>query len=288
MLTTIAGALSIAPIPEVDSDFNGDGYSDILWRNPNTGVTWIQYLREGQIFGGKALSISIGAPWEAHTADFNNDNHPDILWRNKNTGVMWVQYLQFGDVIGGRAINFTLPTTSQIAPYERLSGDVVGQDSYGWDLLQHDPATGIITIHNLFGNDFVPNQGSVVEILSTTVPLGSKVATANATPDPESEIVVRDPSGLVTIHYKDSFGGQRQTITHTTSVGSPWELAVGEVSLASTSQTTFDNLAGATELIWRNPNTGVTWFQQFTVTGTPIGALTDVTVGRPWIFTEAQ
>ena len=77
-------------------DFDGDGRSDILWRNGSTGanVVW----RFTDLTGnGSPGFVSTGlpavsAPWKvAGIGDFNGDNHSDVLWRHPVTGanVIW-------------------------------------------------------------------------------------------------------------------------------------------------------------------------------------------------------
>ena len=67
------------------NDFNGDGKSDILWRNPSSGQTAIW---EGgtTALPGKLLAPIVDSTWQiAGTGDFNGDGKSDILWRNPST-----------------------------------------------------------------------------------------------------------------------------------------------------------------------------------------------------------
>jgi hypothetical protein len=61
------------------SDFNGDGFGDLLWSNPSTGDTWL-YLMQGTT----TLNMQyLGAflPWLPQgAADFDGDGVADILW----------------------------------------------------------------------------------------------------------------------------------------------------------------------------------------------------------------
>jgi hypothetical protein len=69
----------------VSHDFNGDGTSDILWRNSTTGD-----VGAWEISGGQASWAGFGNganPWQVvGTGDFNHDGTSDILWRNSTTG----------------------------------------------------------------------------------------------------------------------------------------------------------------------------------------------------------
>ena len=70
-------------------DFNGDGKSDILWRNTNGSlIDWTmngsQVTSSQQVtLGGSAASPD--ASWSiAGIGDFNGDGNPTSLWRNAN------------------------------------------------------------------------------------------------------------------------------------------------------------------------------------------------------------
>ena len=70
-----------------NADFNGDGKSDLLWRNNVTGsvATW-------QMNGGAIVATAIvGAAtndWQIiGTGDVNGDGKSDLLWRNTDGGV---------------------------------------------------------------------------------------------------------------------------------------------------------------------------------------------------------
>ena len=70
-------------------DFNGDGHSDVLWRNTNgTLVDWT--LQGAQIDSSQQITLH-GTPampdtsWQiAQIGDFNKDGTSDILWRNSS------------------------------------------------------------------------------------------------------------------------------------------------------------------------------------------------------------
>ena len=67
-------------------DFNGDGRSDILWRNDNGTISdWLGRTDGGFTQNDRAAQIQVATSWQiAATGDFNGDGRTDILWRNVN------------------------------------------------------------------------------------------------------------------------------------------------------------------------------------------------------------
>ena len=74
------------------NDFNGDGYSDILWRTDAAVAAWLGLANGGfrvndtGTFGNQSLTISLAA-----TGDFNGDLRDDLLWRGPDGSVtIWL------------------------------------------------------------------------------------------------------------------------------------------------------------------------------------------------------
>ena len=65
--------------------FNGDGRTDLVWRNSSTGQTAV-WLMNGTA-GHRAASVFTNAAWAVtHVGDFNGDGKTDLVWRNASTG----------------------------------------------------------------------------------------------------------------------------------------------------------------------------------------------------------
>jgi len=76
--------------PSPDRDFNGDGKSDILWRN-TSGALSLWLMNGGSIAGNDGLG-SVPIAWTvAKIADFDGDGKADILWRDASGNVaIWL------------------------------------------------------------------------------------------------------------------------------------------------------------------------------------------------------
>ena len=85
-------------------DFNGDGISDILWRDQTSGVVtdYIGTAGGGMTDNASHLWLNPGTNWSvASIGDYNGDGISDILWRDQ-TGVI-TDYL--GNSSGGLSDN---------------------------------------------------------------------------------------------------------------------------------------------------------------------------------------
>ncbi len=91
-------------------DLNGDGISDLLWRDTN-GSTAVWVMNGSSIVGSGYLNvngtiISPDPSWSVvGMGDFNNDKYADLLWRNTATGELAEWQLHSSDIIGSNDVN---------------------------------------------------------------------------------------------------------------------------------------------------------------------------------------
>ena len=124
-------------IHDPNSDFNGDGRSDILWRHVSTGevYTWITNASGG--FADYYVPSHVQVPLDSHVVgigDFDGDNKDDLLWRNDN-GVIDTWLGQATGAFSNNSANSTVGVSADwhVAGIGDFDGD--GKDDVLW---RHD------------------------------------------------------------------------------------------------------------------------------------------------------
>ena len=115
------GGVALVAVGQVDNDFNGDGRSDILWRNAGAMSTW---LAAGTSFDGTGGTTALmGAEWKiAGVADFNEDGRSDVLWRHDDGRIMtWLATRAGFESAGGNA--YQVATGWKVAGVGDFTGD---------------------------------------------------------------------------------------------------------------------------------------------------------------------
>ncbi|KJU86726.1 FG-GAP repeat-containing protein [Candidatus Magnetobacterium bavaricum] len=123
-------ALSRGKTKKTRHDFNGDGNSDVLWRNTKTGDVYIWLMDGKSITGGNFVVKGVSLDWDIKAVgDFNGDDKSDVLWQNTAGDVyMW---LIDGTTIqtGGYAVK-GMPNEWMLTALGDFNGD--GKDDMMW------------------------------------------------------------------------------------------------------------------------------------------------------------
>ncbi len=86
----------------VRNDFDGDGKSDIIWRNAKTGDVVIWLMSGHSIGRGAYVVRGIPADWEVKAIDdFDGDGKADVLWQNVNNGDIYIWIMDSDKISGG-------------------------------------------------------------------------------------------------------------------------------------------------------------------------------------------
>jgi hypothetical protein len=141
-------------------DFNGDGISDVLWRNPTSGyiTEWLGTANGGFTSNdAHAGNGSVDASWQiAGTGDFNGDGRADILWRNASGVVTdWLGTANGGFVSNGaNAGNGSADTSWQVGGTGDFNGDGIS------DILWRNSGGYVTEWLGTSNGGFVSNQAN--------------------------------------------------------------------------------------------------------------------------------
>ena len=131
------------------SDFNGDGWSDLVWQNQVTGEVYLWYLKDQAILGGDFISDKATAPnpaiWEIRGAgDFSKDKNADLIWHNRTTGEIYLWLMDKNRVVNGllgtSKIDYNLWKMANIADWD---------DDTQPDILWHQKVNGELYVWTL-------------------------------------------------------------------------------------------------------------------------------------------
>src|SRR6266850_5690306 len=158
-LRTVASPWSIVGL----GDFDGDGTSDILWRNSSTGENYIYFMDGGVILPSEGYIRTVADPtWGvAGVGDFNGDGKADILWRNGSTGDNYI-YLMNGTAIAGEGYTRTVPVVWQV----KALGDF-NQDNK-MDIVWRNSSTGENYVYPMDGVAILPSETYLPTVADTT------------------------------------------------------------------------------------------------------------------------
>jgi|GEM_PF-763754 len=90
----------LPPGPASKSDFNGDGYTDLVWRHQLSGEAGIWFMNKTAHFGSASLGVIDMSLEISGTGDFNGDGKPDLLWRNRASGEVGFRLMNGTAVLG--------------------------------------------------------------------------------------------------------------------------------------------------------------------------------------------
>jgi hypothetical protein len=91
-------------------DFDGDGYPDIVWRNPSLDSIYVWYMNLGGTNSSANALIPYGVNGDqnwtlAAVGDFNNDGYPDLLWQSDYYATAAIWHMKNTTRIDGPALS---------------------------------------------------------------------------------------------------------------------------------------------------------------------------------------
>jgi hypothetical protein len=226
------------------NDFNGDGRSDVLWREDAGTITdWLGTSNGGFSANWGNSNVSVPTDWHVvGTGDFNGDHRDDVLWRNDNgLTVDWLGTANggFTDNFGNSAAN--VGTDWKVAGIGDFNGD--GKDDVLW---RNDSGLTVDWLGSANGG-FTNNYGNS----AVNVPTNWKIAgTGDFNGDGRDDILWRDSSTGLTVDWLGTASGGFSDNYASSAVNVPtdWHIAgTGDF-----------NGDGTDDILWRNDSGLVT------------------------------
>ncbi|MBF0317861.1 MAG: VCBS repeat-containing protein [Nitrospirae bacterium] len=136
-------------------DFNGDGKSDLLWRNAVTGDVYVWLMIGTTIAGGNFVARGISEDWSAKaTGDFDGDGKSDVLWQNTTTGDVAVWLMDGTTIKTGAYVTRGMPGQWVLTAVEDFDGD--GKTDIMWrDETSGDISLWLMNGANIAGGGYI-------------------------------------------------------------------------------------------------------------------------------------
>ena len=221
-----------------NTDFNGDGRDDILWRNDNGLLTdWLASGSGGfATNGGATVNVALG--WDvAGTADFNGDGRDDILWRNTSGQLTdWLGTPSGGFLVNSTNLSAFVPINWSVAATGDYNGD--GRADILWR-----QSTGQLTSWlGTTDGAFVDNSLNASTFVS---PSWFVIGTGDFNGDGRDDILWRQDMGHLTNWLGTASGGFTQNTANFSEFVAPAWTAVATGDF---------NGDGRSDILWRDYN----------------------------------
>ncbi len=128
------------------ADFNGDGKSDVLWRNTTTGDVAMWLLDGLSMSTGNYVAQAVPDNWQIKGIDdFDGDGKADVLWQNSSSGDVVIWFMNGLSIVSGGFVQKGVPHDWQI----RVVGDYNGDGKA--DILWQNSASGDVYMYIMDG-----------------------------------------------------------------------------------------------------------------------------------------
>ena len=224
----VTGALSADWKLLGTGDLDGNGTSDLMWRQSSTGQVVAWQMSGSTVTSGQVVGTLDGSWTALGLTDVNGDGKADVIWRN-NAGLI-VEWQMNGSSVAGGAQIATLGLD-----WSLLGTGDFNNDGHG-DLLWRNVNTGAIVQWDLNGSSIV--QSGTVGALDTS---WTFLAAADFNGDGVSDMLWRNTAGTIVEWLMNSNQVVGNAVLGTLDPAQ-WE-SLGAADL---------NGDGKSDILWRN------------------------------------
>jgi Bacterial Ig-like domain (group 3)/FG-GAP-like repeat len=219
------------------SDFNGDGRSDIFWRNSTSGENYVAMMDGAAWMSDSAYFNTVPAPWKiAGYGDFDGDGKADVLWRNSATGENYAFLMDGTSAKAGSGFTNTVASAWSVAGTGDFNGD--GKADVFW----RNATTGENYVALMDGAAWKAESGYFSTVAAPWVMAGL----GDFDGDGKTDLLWRNQSSGATYVFLMDGTTAKAASGYSSSVTLAWSIAgVGD----------FDG-DGKADILWRNTSTG--------------------------------
>lgn len=289
-------ALPASARVEAMADFDGDGKSDILWRNTTTGRVSVWQLDGSTVVAGavtgpvtnSGANLDLSSAWQVlGAADMTGDGKADILARNTSNGTLFLWQMDGRSVVSGAntgtVMSGGLPGTLASASWN-IEGLADFSGDGKADVLIRNRSTGALFVWAMNGRNTVAgaSTGAVMQNgAALSLPLAWQIeATADFSGDGKADMLFRNQNtgqlAMWTMNGTSAAGSMVQLNGATAVVPLSWSIA-GSADLDG------DDKA---DIIWRNPANGQT--STWLMNGAAVTSSAPVSYTEPNAIMNAQ
>lgn len=221
------------PINDARHDFNGDGRSDIMWRNDNGAFSVWQGAADGGFAASPLSDSMISISWRVvGSGDFNGDGRDDVLWRHSSGAFSEWLGLANGGFVANAAADAVVGLDWQVS----ATGDFNG-DSFD-DVVWRSDLGGVMGWFGQANGGFSGNPFSNTSVATSWHIIGA----GDFNGDGRDDILWRNDSGAFSVWSGKADGGFMANPNSDTSIANSWHVAgTGDF-----------NGDGRDDVLWRN------------------------------------